>query len=69
MSDTPVLLCICLYTKIQTAMKGTVDYYIQDAYKLKEGQRMPFGFSCFALPNTDITFCWTGEITKTYHWL
>jgi hypothetical protein len=41
MLDTPVLLCICLYTKIQTAINGTADCYTQDAYKLNEAQRMP----------------------------
>ena len=65
--DTPVLLGICLYTKIQIAINGIVDSYTHDAYKLNEAQRMPFGFSCLALLNTDILFCWTWEITPTYH--
>jgi hypothetical protein len=45
MLDVPVLLCMCLYTKIQTAIKGIVDCYTQDAYKLNEAKRMHFGFS------------------------
>jgi hypothetical protein len=36
--DTLVLLCVCLYTKNQTAIKVIVESYIQDAYKLNEAQ-------------------------------
>jgi len=45
---------------------GIVDSYTQDAYKLNEAQRMPFGFSWLVLLNTNISFCWTGKITSSY---
>jgi hypothetical protein len=57
MLDTPVVLCICLYTKIQTAITGIIEPYTQDAYKRNEVQRMPYRFSCIALLNTHIPFC------------
>jgi hypothetical protein len=56
MLDILVLPCIYLYTKNQTAIKGIVDCYIQDAYKLNEAQKIFFGFSCLALLNTGISF-------------
>jgi hypothetical protein len=67
MLDIPVLPCIYLYTKNQTAIECIVDCYIQDVYKLSEAQKIFFGFSCLALLNTDISICWTGKITPTYH--
>ena len=56
MLDIAVLLCIYLYSKIQTGITSIIDSYTQDACKRNEVQRMPFVLRCIALLNIYVSF-------------